>query len=63
MQGIAPVDQHEDRLQQMVSVRATACDVQKKIQFGRGRHIMQRFHGWIITMLGVIGAWSLGSAI
>jgi hypothetical protein len=33
----------------VVPIGAAARDVQKQIQFGRGGHIVQRFHGWIIT--------------
>jgi len=34
VQGVAPIDQHEDGLQQVVAVCAPAGDVQKQIEFG-----------------------------
>ena len=49
MQRVTPIDQHENRLQQVVAVGAATRDVQKQVQFGRRRDIMQRFHGLIIT--------------
>ena len=35
VQGVAPVDEREGRLQQVVAVRAAARDVQKQIELGR----------------------------
>jgi hypothetical protein len=39
-----PVEQHEDRLQQVVAVGAPAGDVQEQVQLGRRRHVVQRAH-------------------
>jgi hypothetical protein len=36
MQGIAPINQHKNRLQQVVPVSSSPCDVQKQIQLGWG---------------------------
>lgn len=49
MQGITPVNKHEDRLEQVVTITAPTRDVQKKIQFGRCGNIVERFHVLIIT--------------
>jgi hypothetical protein len=45
MQGVAPIDEHEHRLKQVIAIRALARDVQKQIQFGRGQNMGQRTHG------------------
>jgi hypothetical protein len=49
MQGVTPIDQHENRLEQMVAIGAAASDVQKQIQLGRGWNVVKRFHGGIIN--------------
>ena len=41
MQRVAPVDQHEDGLEQVIAVGPAACDVQKHIELGRGWNIVQ----------------------
>jgi hypothetical protein len=40
VQGVTPVDQHEDRLQEVVSVWTPPSDVQKQVQFGWRQDIM-----------------------
>ena len=42
VQRVAPVDQHEQRLQQVVAVGAPADDVQEQVQLGRRRHVVER---------------------
>ena len=42
VQRVAPVDQHEHRLQQVVAVVAAADDMQEQVQLGRRRHVVQR---------------------
>lgn len=37
MQNIAPIDQHEDRLQQVIAIGPATRDMQKQVQFGRRR--------------------------
>ena len=44
VQRVAPVDQHEDRLQQVVAVGPPARDVQEQVELGRCRHVVQRLH-------------------
>jgi hypothetical protein len=41
VQGVAPVDQHEHRLQQVVAIGAPPGDVQEQVQLGRSRHVVQ----------------------
>ncbi|MEY4345802.1 MAG: hypothetical protein RL032_1634, partial [Pseudomonadota bacterium] len=48
VQRVAPINQHESRLQQVVAVRTPPSDVQKEIKFGRGRYVVERLHGGII---------------
>jgi hypothetical protein len=31
MQGVAPINQHKNRLQQVVSIGSLTCDVQKQV--------------------------------
>ena len=45
VQRVAPVDQHEHRLQQVVAVGAPADHVQEQVQLGRRRHVEQRCAG------------------
>ena len=45
VQHIPPIDQHESRLQQVVSIAAPSCDVQKQIQLGGCGNVVQRLHG------------------
>lgn len=45
MQNIAPIDQHEDRLQQVIAIGPATRDMQKQVQFGRRRHVVQGLHG------------------
>ena len=40
MQSVSPVNQCEDRLQQVVAIWPPARDVQEKIEFGRGRDVI-----------------------
>ena len=42
VQRVAPVDQHEHRLQQVVAVGAPADDVQEQVELGRRRHVVER---------------------
>ena len=42
VQRVAPVDQHEHRLQQVVAVGAPPDDVQEQVQLGRRRHVEER---------------------
>ena len=49
VQRVAPVDQHEDRLQQVVTVGAPTGDVQKQVEFGWSGNVVQRFHAEIIA--------------
>ena len=45
VQRVAPVDQHEHRLQQVVAVGAPADDVQEQVELGRRRQVVERLHG------------------
>lgn len=45
VQGVAPVQQQEHRLQQVVAVCAAANDVQKQVDLGRGWQVVERAHG------------------
>ena len=45
VQRVGPVDQHEDRLQQVVAVGAPPGDVQEQVQLGRRRQVVERFDG------------------
>ena len=40
VQRVAPVDQHEHRLQQVIAVGAAADHVQEQVQLGRRRHVV-----------------------
>jgi hypothetical protein len=42
MQRIAPVDQHEDRLQQVIAVGAFPDHMEKRVQLGRRRDVVER---------------------
>lgn len=44
VQRVAPINQHEDRLQQVVPIVSAACDVQEQIQFGGGWDVVKRKH-------------------
>ena len=44
VQRVAPVDQHEDRLQQVVAVGAAAGDVQEQVELGRRRQVVDGLH-------------------
>ena len=44
MQGVGPVDEHEDRLQQVIAVRPLADDVQEEIELGRRGEVMECLH-------------------
>ena len=48
MQCVAPVDQHEHRLQQVVAVGAPTGHMQEQVEFGRGRNVEQGFHAVIM---------------
>ena len=45
VQRVAPVHEHEHRLQQVVAVGAAARDVQEQVEFGRCGHVVERLHG------------------
>ena len=49
VQRVTPVDEHEDRLQQVVTVGAASRDVQKQVELGWSRNVVQRFHAVIIA--------------
>lgn len=40
VKGVAPVDQHENRLQEVVTIRAAPGDVQEQVEFGRCRYVV-----------------------
>jgi hypothetical protein len=44
VQCVAPVDQHENRLQQVVAIVPAPGDVQKEIQFGGGWNVVKGQH-------------------
>jgi hypothetical protein len=45
VQDIPPVDQHESRLQQVITIGANASDMQKQIQFAWRGDMVQGLHG------------------
>ena len=45
MQRVVPVDQGEDGLQQVIAVRPAPGDVQKEIELGGCRHVVDGLHG------------------
>ena len=49
VQGVTPVDQHENGLQQMIAIVAATRDVQKQVEFGWSGNVVQRFHAVIIA--------------
>jgi hypothetical protein len=49
VQRVAPVDQHEGRLQQVVAVGASADHVQEQVQLGRRRQVVQGCAGLIAS--------------
>ena len=44
VQRVRPVDEHEDRLQQVIAVRPLADDVQEEVELGRCGQVMDCLH-------------------
>ena len=51
VQRVAPVNQHEYGLQQVVAVGTATGDVQKQVQLGGCRDVVERLHGRIVCGL------------
>ncbi len=60
VQPVAPIDQHEDRLQGVIAVGQPIHDVQKHIEFGRRRNVVERTHGRVAIFKVTAGwGWTL----
>ena len=58
VQAVAPIDQHEDRLQSVVTIGHAAQHMQKQIDFGRCRYVVDRVHG-----VGMPSKYSSGHSV
>ena len=43
MKRVAPVNQHENGLDQVVAIAASACDMQEQVELGRRADVIQGF--------------------